>query len=71
MELEAEAWERGCRRAHLETFGYQARAVYERHGYMVFARLPDYPPGHERIYLHKQMSWSDGERRRRQKFSRH
>ncbi len=38
--LEAEARERGCRRAHLSTFSYQARAFYERHGYRAFARLP-------------------------------
>ncbi len=53
--LEAEAWERGCRRAHLETFSYQARDFYERHGYRTFARLPDYPPGHERVYLQKRL----------------
>ncbi len=56
FRLEAEARERGCDRAHLETFSYQARVFYEGHGYAVFARLPDYPPGHERVYLEKLLS---------------
>lgn len=56
LKLEEEAKARGCDRAHLETFSYQARAFYERHGYREFARLPDYPPGHERVYLKKTLS---------------
>lgn len=55
LRLEAEAAKRGCDRAHLETFSYQARVFYERHGYAAFARLPDYPPGHERVYLKKRL----------------
>ena len=54
--LESEAWARGCQHAHLETFSYQARAFYERHGYRKFARLPDYPPGHEKVYLQKTLA---------------
>jgi GNAT superfamily N-acetyltransferase len=54
--LEAEARERGCQRAHLETFSYQARVFYERHGYRIFALLPDYPPGHEKVYLEKALT---------------
>ena len=53
--LETEACQRGCERAHLETFSYQARVFYERHGYREFARLPDYPPGHEKVYLEKSL----------------
>lgn len=56
LRLESEARRRGCDRAHLETFSYQARAFYERHGYATFARLPDYPPGHERVYLQKRLT---------------
>ena len=55
QRLEAAARERGCRRAHLETFSYQARAFYERHGYREFACLPDYPPGHTKVYLRKDL----------------
>lgn len=53
--IEREARARGCRHAHLETFSYQARAFYERHGYRAFAELPDYPPGHAKIYLRKEL----------------
>ena len=53
--LEDEAYQRGCRRAHLETFSYQARRFYERHGYRSFATLPDYPPGHTKVYLRKDL----------------
>lgn len=61
LELETAARDRGCRRAHVDTFSYQARDFYERHGYQIFACLPDYPPGHERIYLEKRLPAGTGE----------
>ncbi len=54
--LEAEARRRGCRRAHLETFSHQAMVFYQGHGYEEFARLPDYPPGHTKVYLRKALA---------------
>jgi len=45
--------QRGCTRAHLDTFSYQARPFYERHGYQLFATLDDYPEGHRRFYMRK------------------
>lgn len=51
--LEEEGRRRGCERAHLDTFSFQARGFYERCGYETFAILDDYPPGHQRIYLKK------------------
>ena len=51
--LEAAAIERGCTQAHLDTFSYQARPFYERHGYRVFATLEDYPTGHQRFFMRK------------------
>ena len=56
LRLEAEALTAGCQRAHVETFSYQARSFYERHGYEIFARLPDYPPGHQKIFLKKRLA---------------
>lgn len=53
--IEAEAKERGCTRAHLDTFSYQARPFYEKHGYEVFAELQDYPQGHTRIFMKKRL----------------
>jgi GNAT superfamily N-acetyltransferase len=53
--IEAAAIERGCAHAHLDTFSYQARPFYERHGYTLFATLPDYPPGQSRYFLRKDL----------------
>jgi GNAT superfamily N-acetyltransferase len=53
--IEAAALERGCRNAHLDTFSYQARPFYERHGYELFATLEDYPPGQARYFLRKRL----------------
>lgn len=54
--IEREAVRRGCEWAHLDTFSYQARPFYERHGYEVFATLEDYPPGERRFYLKKRLA---------------
>jgi len=53
--IEAAARARGCSRAHLDTFSYQARPFYERHGYAVFATLEEYPPGHRRFFMQKEL----------------
>jgi catechol 2,3-dioxygenase-like lactoylglutathione lyase family enzyme len=43
----------GCVYAHLDTFSFQARPFYERHGYRVFGTLDDYPGEHRRYYMRK------------------
>jgi GNAT superfamily N-acetyltransferase len=53
--IEREARSRGCTRAHLDTFSYQARPFYERNGYEVFATLDDYPTGHKRYFMRKSL----------------
>lgn len=53
--IEDEGRARGCTRAHLDTFSYQARPFYERHGWRVFATLDDYPAGHQRFFLRKDL----------------
>ncbi|MGI4984546.1 MAG: GNAT family N-acetyltransferase [Janthinobacterium lividum] len=50
---EEEALKRGCHSAWLDTHDFQAQPFYERLGYAEFARLPDYPMGHSRIFLKK------------------
>ena len=50
------AIERGCFAATLETMSFQARPFYEKLGYTVFAQLEDYPPGHTKFYLRKQLA---------------
>jgi GNAT superfamily N-acetyltransferase len=52
---EAYAKERGCRGVSLDTFSFQARPFYERHGYTVFATHEDDPPGHARHFLEKRL----------------
>lgn len=53
---EAEARRRGCEHAYLDTFDFQARSFYERLGYVVFGTQDDYPPGHQRFYLRRDLS---------------
>jgi GNAT superfamily N-acetyltransferase len=52
---EAEAVKRGCHAAMLDTLSHQAPDFYQKHGYEVFAVLDDFPPGHEKIFLKKDL----------------
>lgn len=54
-EIERAAVARGCTHAHLDTFSYQARPFYERLGYRLFGTLADYPDGHQRFFLEKDL----------------
>jgi len=53
LRAEAEARERGCRYALLETIDFQALPFYQKLGYEIYSTLPDYPPGHVRYGLAK------------------
>ncbi len=53
---EREAVRRGCTRALLETYSFQALPFYEKRGYAVFSRLADFPPGGARYVLTKDLS---------------
>jgi GNAT superfamily N-acetyltransferase len=53
---EAEA----CRLAWLDTYDFQARPFYERHGYAVFAELDGLPNGHRRYFMRKRLEPSGG-----------
>lgn len=44
---------RGCQRAFLDTFDFQARPFYERLGYRQWGELPDFPAGHTRFFMAK------------------
>lgn len=50
---EAEARQRGCHHALLDTFDFQARPFYEKLGYKVFGELVDFPRGHTRFFMSK------------------
>jgi GNAT superfamily N-acetyltransferase len=52
---EDEARKRGVLRVYLDTLDFQARPFYEREGYVVFAVQEDYPPGHQRFYMRKEL----------------
>ena len=45
----------GCGLIHLDTFDFQGKAFYEKHGYQVFGVLEDCPAGHCRYYLKKKL----------------
>ena len=55
LAAESEAIARGCTGSWLGTFDFQARAFYEHHGYLVFAELPGFPPGHTHFHLRKDL----------------
>jgi GNAT superfamily N-acetyltransferase len=52
---EDEARNRGAKHAYLDTFSFQALGFYENYGYAVFGELDDFPTGHQRYYLKKQL----------------
>jgi GNAT superfamily N-acetyltransferase len=50
---EREAKALGGYMSHLDTFDWQAKAFYEKLGYVIFGVLEDCPRGHTRHYLKK------------------
>jgi GNAT superfamily N-acetyltransferase len=54
MQLaEQEAQDRGCNRAFLRTYSFQARGFYEQLGYRIVGQLDDYPPDESFYWLRK------------------
>ncbi len=54
-EAEKAARERGCYAMLLGTFDFQARPLYEKHGYILCCPLRDYPRGHMNYSLMKRL----------------
>jgi len=52
---EEEARRRGAKHVYLDTFSFQAPGFYEKHGYRVFGELDDFPAGHQRYFLTKEL----------------
>jgi GNAT superfamily N-acetyltransferase len=52
-EAQARAWR--AVGVWLDTFSFQARGFYERHGFAVFGELADYPAPHKRFFLSKRL----------------
>lgn len=44
-----------CHIAHLDTFDFQAKDFYLKHGYTIFGVLENAPKGHSRYYLKKDL----------------
>lgn len=59
---EAEALARGCRHARVDTFDFQAPSFYARLGYAEYALLEDFPRGHRRHFLAKDLEASPATR---------
>lgn len=55
-KVEDEAKKRGCTLVHLDSFDFQAKDFYLKHGYEVFGVLDECPPGHKRFYLKKDLA---------------
>jgi len=52
---EDEARKRGAKNAYLDTFSFQAPNFYKKYSYQVFGELQDFPGGHQRYFLTKQL----------------
>jgi len=53
---ENEALQRGCTHVFLETYSFQALPFYEKCGYTIHSRIPDFPVGGARYALTKNLS---------------
>ncbi|GAB4447614.1 MAG: hypothetical protein Kow0031_30180 [Anaerolineae bacterium] len=56
---ETEAMVRGCIRAHLQTFSFQARGFYEKYGWRVVGAMEDFPPGQTFYWMRKEFGRPD------------
>jgi GNAT superfamily N-acetyltransferase len=45
----------GAKRVYLDTFSFQAPEFYQHRGYQVFGELDDFPTGHQRYFMTKQL----------------
>lgn len=54
-KAEEEGRKRGAKYAYLDTFSFQALDFYKKYGYEIFGELNDFPQGHTRYYLKKNL----------------
>lgn len=53
--VESHAKEVGCHSVLLDTFSFQAKAFYEKHGYQCHMTLENYPSNHSKHYFTKRL----------------
>ena len=54
-KVENEGKQAGATLIHFDTFDFQAKDFYLKHGYEIFGVLEDCPKGHKRYYLKKNL----------------
>lgn len=52
---EEEARQHGATHSYLDTFSFQAPEFYRKQGYEVYGTLEDFPPGHRRYWMRKEL----------------
>jgi GNAT superfamily N-acetyltransferase len=52
---EDEAQKRGAKYTYLDTFSFQAPGFYTKYGYEIFGELSDFPEGHQRYFMKKEL----------------
>ncbi|BAY94003.1 MULTISPECIES: GNAT family N-acetyltransferase [unclassified Tolypothrix] len=55
LKAEEVAKQRGCNYAYLDTFSFQSLGFYEHLSYQKFGILENFPPGHKRYFLKKEI----------------
>lgn len=51
--IEAEVAGQGCLEVRLDTMNARSVPFYERHGYKVYSRVPEYIPGFAKVFMRK------------------
>ena len=51
--IESEVARQGCIEVRLDTMNAKSIPFYERYGYDIYARVPEYIPGFERVFMRK------------------
>lgn len=54
-QIENEGRKLGAQNAYLDTFSFQVPGFYKEHGYQVFGELQNFPPGHQRYFMKKEL----------------
>lgn len=57
---EAEAFARGCSQTVHLTYGFQARALYERNGYELVGKVENLPSGTDILWYRKRLQGANG-----------